>query len=180
MMQTFTTSKGAELFFRLAEESDLALVLDSWTQSVAADPPWQYKAGVRGTYPRQPYPIPPLLLRQETDSLLKKRLPELCIVCACDAEDPDHVMGWSACHRREVEGEDWVLDFVYVKTSFRGYGVGSELLRNIWGDGWRKPKGAESADPVPKWTIAYRTGMLLQRWPQRVVRWQWNPYRMWY
>lgn len=172
-MKTITTDKGASIALRKAEDSDLALVLDSWTQSVAADPPWQYKAGVRGSYPRQPYPIPPPLLRTETDSLLKKRLPELCIVCACDAEDPSHVLGWRASH----EG---VLDFLYVKTSFRGYGVGSELLGDLWGPGWRKAKGAESGEEVPQRVISWRTGMLRQRWPMTVVRWLWNPYRMWW
>jgi hypothetical protein len=55
------------------------------------------------------------------------------------------------------------LHFIYVKSAFRRFGLGSWLLREtgLWGD---------------EVVMSHRTPALYRAWPG--IRWLWNPYRM--
>ena len=142
------------ILLRKPEPDDRAIrfVLDSWCKTVAAEPPWDFSS-TRHT-PPPPHP----LLIYEHDTLLKKIIRNSSITLACDPDDPDTVWGYVCC-----DGE--LLHFIYVKSAFRGFGIGGCLLRSAG-----IPKG--------KMSISHRTESLFTAFPN--IRFYWNPYRMIY
>jgi hypothetical protein len=134
------------------DERALGLVLDSWCKTVAAEPPWDYSCT-----PHTP-PLPPTLLIYEQDVLLKKIIPHSTITLACDPDDPDTIWGYIC-----FDGD--LLHFIYVKSAFRGFGIGGCLLR-----------AAGLADSNV--STSHRTKSLFVAFPG--VRFHWNPYRMIY
>jgi hypothetical protein len=142
------------ILLRKPEPDDRAIrfVLDSWCKTVAAEPPWDFGS------PRHTPPLPHPLLIYEHDTLLKKIIHKSTITLACDPDDPDTVWGYVCC-----DGE--LLHFIYVKSAFRGFGIGGCLLRSAG-----IPKG--------KMMISHRTESLFIAFPK--IRFYWNPYRMIY
>ena len=142
------------ILLRKPEPDDRAIrfVLDSWCKTVAAEPPWDFSS-TRHT-PPPPHP----LLIYEHDTLLKKIIRNSSITLACDPDDPDTVWGYVCC-----DGE--LLHFIYVKSAFRGFGIGGCLLRSAG-----IPKG--------KMMISHRTERLFTAFPN--IRFFYNPYRMIY
>jgi hypothetical protein len=134
------------------DERALSLVLDSWCKTVAAEPPWDYSCT-----PHTP-PTPPTLLIYEHDTLLKKIIPHSTITLACDPDDPDTIWGY-------VCFDDDLLHFIYVKSAFRGFGIGGCLLRAA---------GLPDSNVI----TSHRTKSLFVAFPG--VRFHWNPYRMIY
>jgi len=135
------------------DERALSLVLDSWCKTVSAEPPWDYSCT-----PHTP-PLPPTLLIYEHDTLLKKIICNSTITLACDPDDPDTVWGY-VCRSTDND----ILHFIYVKSAFRGFGIGGCLMR-----------AAELPSNV---TISHRTKSLFIAFPG--IRFHWNPYRMIY
>ena len=142
------------ILLRKPEPDDRAIrfVLDSWCKTVAAEPPWDFSS-TRHT-PPPPHP----LLIYEQDTLLKKIIRNSSITLACDPDDPDTVWGYVCC-----DGE--LLHFIYVKSAFRGFGIGGCLLRSAG-----IPKG--------KMMISHRTERLFTAFPN--IRFFYHPYRMIY
>ena len=142
------------ILLRKPEPDDRAIrfVLDSWCKTVAAEPPWDFAT------PRHTPPLPHPLLIYEHDTILKKIIHKSTITLACDPDDPDTVWGYVCC-----DGE--LLHFIYVKTAFRGFGIGGCLLRSAG-----IPKG--------RMMISHRTESLFVAFPN--IRFYWNPYRMIY
>jgi hypothetical protein len=134
------------------DERALSLVLDSWTKTVAAESPWNFST------PRHPPPLPPTLLIYEHDTLLKKIIPHSTITLACDPDDPDTIWGY-VC----TDGD--LLHFIYVKSAFRGFGIGGCLLR-------------AAGLPDNNVITSHRTKSLFVAFPG--IRFLWNPYRMIY
>jgi hypothetical protein len=134
------------------DERALSLVLDSWCKTVAAEPPWDYSCT-----PHTP-PLPPTLLIYEQDVLLKKIIPHSTITLACDPDDPDTIWGYIC-----TDGD--LLHFIYVKSAFRGFGIGGCLLR-------------AAGLPDSNVSTSHRTKSLFVAFPG--VRFHWNPYRMIY
>ena len=134
------------------DERALSLVLDSWTKTVAAESPWNFST------PHHTPPLPPTLLIYEHDTLLKKIIPHSTITLACDPDDPDTIWGY-VC----FDGD--LLHFIYVKSAFRGFGIGGCLLR-------------AAGLPDSNVSTSHRTKSLFVAFPG--VRFHWNPYRMIY
>ena len=134
------------------DERALGFVLDSWCKTVAAEPPWNFAT------PLPSPPLPPPVMIYEHDTLLKKIIRNSTLTLACDPDDEDTVWGF-------VCSEGDVLHFVYVKSAFRGFGIGGCLLRSAG-----IPKG--------KMMISHRTESLFVAFPN--IRFYWNPYRMIY
>ena len=142
------------ILLRAPEPDDRAIrfVLDSWCKTVAAEPPWNF-----GSTRHTPPPPHPLLI-YEHDTILKKIIHKSTITLACDPDDPDTVWGY-VC----TDGD--LLHFIYVKSAFRGFGIGGCLLR--------------AADlPDSNVVTSHRTESLFKAFPG--VRFLWNPYRMIY
>jgi GNAT superfamily N-acetyltransferase len=146
------------ILLRQPEPDDRALgfVLDSWCKTVAADSPWA--VATAGSAPHAPTPTPPSLIKYEHDIILKKIIPHSDITLACDPGDPDTVWGW-ICFDSEL------LHFIYVKSAFRGFGIGGALFRSVFSD----------ADRVK---TSHRTSSLYVAFPG--VQFKWNPYRIFY
>ena len=142
------------ILLRKPEPDDRAIrfVLDSWCKTVAAEPPWDFAT------PRHTPPLPHPLLIYEHDTILKKIIHKSTITLACDPDDPDTVWGY-VCSDGEL------LHFIYVKSAFRGFGIGGCLLRSAG-----IPKG--------RMMISHRTESLFVAFPN--IRFYWNPYRMIY
>ena len=142
------------ILLRKPEPDDRAIrfVLDSWCKTVAAEPPWDFAT------PRHTPPLPHPLLIYEHDTILKKIIHNSTITLACDPDDPDTVWGYICS-----DGE--LLHFIYVKSAFRGFGIGGCLLRSAG-----IPKG--------RMMISHRTESLFVAFPN--IRFYWNPYRMIY
>ena len=142
------------ILLRKPEPDDRAIrfVLDSWCKTVAAEPPWDFAT------PRHTPPLPHPLLIYEHDTILKKIICTSTITLACDPDDPDTVWGYGCS-----DGE--LLHFIYVKSAFRGFGIGGCLLRSAG-----IPKG--------KMSISHRTESLFTAFPN--IRFYFNPYRMIY
>ena len=132
------------------DERALGLVLDSWTKTVAAEPPWDFAT------PHHTPPLPPTLLIYEHDTLLKKIIRTSTLTLACDPDDEDTVWGY-VCSAGDL------LHFIYVKSAFRGFGIGGCLYRS-------------AGLPDGNVTISHRTESLFVAFPG--VRFLWNPYRM--
>ena len=134
------------------ERRALGFVLDSWCKTVAAEPPWDYST------PHHTPPLPHPLMIYEHDTILKKIIPHSTITLACDPDDPDTIWGYIC-----TDGD--LLHFIYVKSAFRGFGIGGCLLRS-----------AEL--PGRNIITSHRTKSLFVAFPG--VRFLWNPYRMIY
>ena len=134
------------------DERALNFVLDSWTKTVAAEPPWDFSST-----PTTP-PLPHPLMIYEHDTLLKKIIRNSTITLACDPDDPDTVWGY-------VCTDDDLLHFIYVKSAFRGFGIGGCLFR-------------AAGLPDSNVSTSHRTKSLFVAFPG--VRFLWNPYRMIY
>ena len=134
------------------DERALSFVLDSWCKTVAAEPPWDFS-----TTPTTP-PLPHPLMIYETDTLLKKIIPHSTITLGCDPDDPDTIWGYIC-----TDGD--MLHFIYVKSAFRGFGIGGCLLRAA---------GLPDSNVI----TSHRTKSLFVAFPG--VRFLWNPYRMIY
>ena len=159
-VRRFTEPEHIEIELRKPEPDDaaLGLVLDSWTKAVADHSPWatsmrrdsRHGRGVQST------PVPRPLTLYHHDTLLKSLIPHTDITLACDPKDPSTVWGWECS---EID----CLHFVYVKSAFRGFGIGRLLLEEsgLWSDEIR---------------VSHRTPALYSHWPG--VHFLWNPYRM--
>ena len=152
------------------DDQALGLVLDCMTRAAADHSPWnQYLRsdmsvsdisvkldGSRRPGGHQPCPVPRGIHLMHHDTLLKQLFPFTDITLICDPDSRDTVWGFSVS---EVD----CLHFIYVKSAFRRFGLGSWLLREtgLWGD---------------EVVMSHRTPALYRAWPG--IRWLWNPYRM--
>jgi len=109
---------------------------------VAAAPPWATP------------PPPPSVMKYHHDIILKKIIHSSVIRLACDPGDPDTVWGWIC-----FDGE--LLHFIYVKSAFRGFGIGGALFR--------------SAFDVDRLKVSHRTDSLFMAFPGVDFK---NPYMM--
>ena len=142
------------------DERALSLVLDSWTKTVAAEPPWDFST------PHHTPPLPHPIMIYEHDTILKKIIRNSTITLACDPDDPDTVWGY-VC----TDGD--LLHFIYVKSAFRGFGIGGCLMRAA------KLLVPDYQHSTSKDVItSHRTESLFKAFPE--VRFLWNPYRMIY
>lgn len=166
------------ILLREPEPDDRALgfVLDSWVKTVAVESPWAAETGSQSRgkdqtskhsdtrmsdytdTPRHTTPLPPSLIKYHHDTLLKKIIRNSDITLACDPDDPDTVWGW-------VCSDGDLLHFIYVKSAFRGFGIGGVLLRT-------------TDTELEKCVVSHRTGSLYVAWP--MINFRWNPYRMIY
>jgi hypothetical protein len=158
------------ILLREPEPDDRAMgfVLDSWVKTVAADSPWATETGKHSRAgsgsdtpaqaPRHTTPLPPSLIKYHHDTLIKKIIRNSSITLACDPDDADTIWGW-ICFDSDL------LHFIYVKSAFRGFGIGGGLLRSTDAFGGRI-------------TTSHRTGSLFIAWPG--IDFKWNPYRMLY
>ena len=134
------------------DERALGFVADAWCKTVAAESPWSFDA------PHTTPPPPSSLLIYEHDTLLKRIISNSTLTLACDPDDEDTVWGF-VCSAGEL------LHFIYVKSAFRGFGIGGCLFR-------------AAGLPNGKIVISHRTKSLFIAFPK--VRFLWNPYRMFY
>jgi len=153
----YPTARNEEqiaILLRKPEPDDrvMGFVLDSWCKTVASEPPWDFAA----THHTPPPPHPLLIYMHDT--ILKKIIRNSTITLACDPDDPDTVWGY-------ICSDGDLLHFVYVKSAFRGFGIGGCLFRS-------------AGLPSGKIEISHRTGSVFKAFPKsRLI---WNPYRMFY
>lgn len=57
--------------------------------------------------------------------LVKKVLLRSAVICAVDPNDPNHVFGWICI---ETRGLTQIVHYIYVKKSFRGFGIARKLM----------------------------------------------------
>jgi hypothetical protein len=143
-----------------AGEMELGLVMDSWTRGVADDSPWNPQVG-RGRGGVARTPVPPHITLYYHDTILKKNLPNMSIMVACDPLAPSSVWGWCAYSPE-------VLHYVYVKSAFRRMGIGGSMIRDLLDNGIFSDSG--------QICCSHRTAGLFRAWPR--VRWLWNPYKI--
>ena len=134
------------------DERALGFVADAWCKTVAAEPPFDFST------PHATPPLPPSLLIYEHDTLLKKIISTSTLTLACDPDDEDTVWGF-VCSAGDL------LHFIYVKSAFRGFGIGGCLFR-------------AAGLPDGNIVISHRTKSLFMAFPKS--RFLWNPYRMFY
>ena len=138
-------------------EMELGFILDSWVKGAAESKMWAPRVG-RGEG-GVATPVPPHIPLHYHDLLLKKLLPNIRIMIACDPSDSDTIWGYAAW-------EPGLLHWVYVKSAFRRQGIGTVLLKSLEGMDFSKNE----------LRVSHRTVGLLKAWPD--VRFLWNPYRM--
>tara|TARA_R100000329_G_scaffold75986_1_gene65548 strand:+ start:259 stop:717 length:459 start_codon:yes stop_codon:yes gene_type:complete len=66
-----------------------------------------------------------------TRHLIDKVIEDDKVLIYCDRDDADHILGWIAYGQIE---ETKLLHFLFVKKSFRGNGIGSEMLNEVYPD----------------------------------------------
>ena len=142
-----------------ADEMALGLVMDSWTRGVADDSPWNPQVG-RGRGGVGRTPVPPHITLYYHDTILKKLLPHITILLACDPSAPSTIWGW-------VAFEQGCLHYIYVKSAFRRLGLGNMMLEHLWSE--------DQIEDRNEVCCSHRTAGLLRAWPG--VRWLWNPYK---
>jgi hypothetical protein len=149
---TSRNEEGPAVLLRKPEPDERALgfVADAWCKTVAAESPWSFAT------PHTTPPPPPSLLIYEHDTLLKRIIRTSTLTLACDPDDEDTVWGF-VC----ADGD--LLHFIYVKSAFRGFGIGGCLFR-------------AASLPGGNIVISHRTKSLFIAFPK--VRFLWNPYRM--
>jgi GNAT superfamily N-acetyltransferase len=100
---------------RAASPDDIALVLDATRRSLHDRYPWIY--------------CPDRVWNVEAHKRLAALLSRASVVVACDPEFPDVVWGFAL-----VEPAERRLHYVYVKFSFRGFGIARALIESVWPD----------------------------------------------
>ena len=63
--------------------------------------------------------------------LLEKLLQRASVVVACDQQDPSQILGWLCYEMIREPKEILVVHFVYVKSAYRGFGVGRQLWNAV-------------------------------------------------
>ena len=141
------------------DDQALGLVLDCMARAAADHSPWQQRLDGPGGC--QPSPVPRGIHLRHHDTLLKKNLPNMSIMVACDPSAPSAVWGWCAYSPE-------VLHYVYVKSAFRRMGIGGAMIRDLLDNGIFSDAG--------EICCSHRTAGLFRAWPN--TRWLWNPYKI--
>ena len=105
--------------------------------------------------------MPPDDFKRHKDMVIGGLIDRCSPVMACHPDASDQVFGW-VCG--ELQGEDQVLHFCYVRSAFRRFGIGNALMRRCF------PKLGE--DPL---YFTHRTPAMkhfMDKWRAR-----WDPYR---
>lgn len=117
------------LIVRPVEYEDLGLILSSWVAHFQNSP--------LGTAVSRP------IYKREQRWLVEKLLASEKALVAVDATNAHHMFGWIV--GRKLENGDGVFHYAFVKSQFRGLGIGkflfSELLgapRNVFFSHWRE------------------------------------------
>lgn len=109
-----TTDPSLPIRFRNPKASDRALILNAWLKSYrkafAAE-------GISNT-----------IYYAEHHEVARSILERGCVVVACDDTNPDVIIGFIAA---EVVDEALVIHYLYVKNSFRGFGIGKLLYETV-------------------------------------------------
>lgn len=95
---------------RLAEADDLAYVADTY-----ADQTW------RDGIPRAKW-------GELCEAAIARSIDEGNVFVACSTEDASQIFGWARRVSRAAGFNADVLDYVYVRMGFRGFGISKELV----------------------------------------------------
>ena len=131
-------NENIPITFRPLEPGDYNFVLNSWLES--------YREYVCGPKRRGDDLAPPINGPQRVTAqtyfdshqrIIAKLSEVRRFVIGCDPEDTNFIIGWICGETYSYEGQslEAVVDYVYVKSSYRRQGVASALLDH--GLGWR-------------------------------------------
>jgi len=140
---------GGEVAIRpWTADDDYAFVRDAWARSLHARE--QYVAVDQATWLAFAYPA--------IGSLLKRREQETSVLIACDPTATDVIYGFLVVGNRRADDGIWqasVAHYVYVKAPFRGFGIATRLLREVWPLLGEHPVYVSTMPPLP-WLQRYR------------------------
>lgn len=106
--------KELPIRFRNPKGSDRALILNAWLKSYRRA---FCTEGITNT-----------IFYAEHHEVAKSILDRGCVIIACDDTDPNVIIGFIAA---EVVDVALVVHYVYVKNSFRGFGIGKLLYETL-------------------------------------------------
>ncbi len=96
---------------RRAKRSDIPFITSSWL-----------KSNRHGYMVRS---VPNNIYYYNHHKILEELLPRSVVLVACNAEDPDQILGWMCA---EVVDTAMVIHYVYVKQSFRKFGIAKRIV----------------------------------------------------
>ncbi len=109
--------------FDVAEPDEFAFVYDSWARSFKKSP-WAGCVSAR---------LWPQVSRESSAEIVSRAGAQVLVAYTALADGTRRVMGYSVSEPRKR-----VLHWLFMKKDYRGYGYGSDLLRQTCGDerGW--------------------------------------------
>ena len=101
---------------RTADESDIKFIYSSWLKSFRRSP---FAAQISNAlyFDGQHKRITHILAKPETN-----------VICVCNPEDASQIYGWICA---EIGGPITVVHYVYVKRTYRGFGIGKGLIESL-------------------------------------------------
>lgn len=108
-----STTFDIQVLQRYAEKSDLSFIFSSWLKSFRGSP---LAASVENA-----------AYFDGHHRLIEGVLRHARVLCAVSSEDPSQIYGW-VCYEIPNAPTPPVVHYVYVKHSFRGFGIAKRLL----------------------------------------------------
>jgi len=99
---------------RRARKSDIPFITSSWLKS--------------NRYGYMVQSVPNTAYYYQHHKILEQVIPRSVVLVACNHEDPDQILGWMCA---EVVDTAMVLHYVYVKKSFRKFGLATRLVETM-------------------------------------------------
>lgn len=99
--------------FRLAVENDCNMILSDWLKSFRRS---EFASDMTNA-----------VYFRGHEPLVKKALKRSQVVCAVNRDDPNHAFGWVCFEPGSIP----ILHYLYVKESFRGFGIGTALFHHV-------------------------------------------------
>jgi len=99
---------------RRARKSDIPFITSSWLKS--------------HRYGYSSQSVPNTVYYHQHHKILEEVIPRSVVLVACNHEDPDQILGWMCA---EVVDTAMVIHYVYVKKSFRKFGLAKRLVQTM-------------------------------------------------
>ena len=99
---------------RRARKSDIPFITSSWLKS--------------NRYGYFAQSVPNTVYYHKHHKILEEIIPESVVRVACNHEDPDQILGWMCA---DVVDTAMVIHYVYVKKSFRKFGLATRLVKTM-------------------------------------------------
>ena len=96
---------------RRARKADIPFITSSWLKS--------------NRYGYMVQSVPNTVYYHQHHKVLEQIIPRSVVLVACNHEDPDQILGWMCA---EVVDTAMVVHYVYVKKSFRRFGLAKRLI----------------------------------------------------